>query len=357
VTCCGRTSCRRPPQGLELHVLDPIRAEELVTVVMLVAERDAAPARLGAGRLASCDRSYGRVGAVVRTTNGRPRLMGDRIPPWVLRSLSECSPGDHVCWPFRGRGELAGAVEAFVAEGLAMQERVVYMADGDAEERHGAVAGVEGVDGHLDRGQLQTIAIDTMSASDSPVDPVKELSVLASMVEGALSAGYVGMRLFVDATPRAADGDRRAGQVCYEHQLDRFCLSNSITVVCAYDLATLGDSAAAEVECVHPLTGSELSPFHVRAAHTADIALAGSVDVLCAAELEQALARIGLAPTGGQAVVDASDLAFIDARGLIALERHAADNGATMLLSSPPRVVVRLAELVDLRAVRVQGPR
>lgn len=283
--------------------------------------------------------------------------MRDRVPPWILKSLAECSPGDHVCWPFRGRGELAAAVEAFVADGVAMQERVVYMAEGDTEELQEAVAGVDGVDGHLERGQLQTIAIEAMPASDPLVDPVNELAVLASMVEGSLSAGYVGMRLFVDATKRAGDVKRRDRQVCYEHQLDRFCLGHSITVACAYDLATLGDSAAAEVVCVHPLTGSELSPFHVRAARTADAALAGSVDVLCADQLEQALERIGLAPSGGQAVVDASDLAFIDARGLIALERHAADNGATVLLSSPPRVVVRLAELVDLQAVRVQEPR
>jgi anti-anti-sigma regulatory factor len=128
-------------------------------------------------------------------------------------------------------------------------------------------------------------------------------------------------------------------------------------VVCAYDLAMLGDSAAAEVVCVHPLTGFELSPFHVHAAQTADAALAGSIDVLCATQLEQALERIALVTSGGQAVLDASDLAFIDARGLIALERHAAEHEATVLLRSPPRVVMRLAELVDLKAVRVQEPR
>ena len=64
---------------------------------------------------------------------------------------------------------------------------VVYMAEGGTEKLKDAVAGVDGVDGHLERGQLQTIAIETMPASDPLVDPVNELAVLASMVEGSLS--------------------------------------------------------------------------------------------------------------------------------------------------------------------------
>jgi hypothetical protein len=262
-----------------------------------------------------------------------------------------------VCWPFRGRRDLADAVEAFVEEGLANREQVVCLADGPADEIRETVSGVASVDDHLARGRIQVVAVADMPASDPMVDPVSELPVLASMAQRSLSAGYSGMRLLIDATARAADAGRRARQACYEHRLDGFCLRHPVTVLCGYDVARLGESAAAELVCVHPLTGAELSPFQIRAARDADAALAGSVDVLCAPQFEQALGRIGLARPGGPTVVDASDLAFIDVRGLLALERHAAGNEGSLVLRSPPSVVARLVELVALRSVRVQEPR
>ena len=104
-----------------------------------------------------------------------------------------------------------------------------------------------------------------------------------------------------------------------------------------------------------PLAHGDLSPFQVHAALTADAALAGEVDVFCADLLEQALQRIGVGAGGGKVVIDAADLKFIDIRGLLTLDRHAAANGAILVLRSPPVVVTRLLTVVDLIAVRVEG--
>jgi hypothetical protein len=43
---------------------------------------------------------------------------------WVVQAATGRSAGDHVCWPFRDRGELAAVARAFVAEGLGRDERV-----------------------------------------------------------------------------------------------------------------------------------------------------------------------------------------------------------------------------------------
>jgi 2-polyprenyl-6-methoxyphenol hydroxylase-like FAD-dependent oxidoreductase len=56
-----------------------------------------------------------------------------------------------------------------------------------------------------------------------------------------------------------------------------------------YDAAVLGNSAAAELACVHAFAHEELSPFQVRAARSADAALAGNVDVFCTDQLEHAV--------------------------------------------------------------------
>ena len=54
-------------------------------------------------------------------------------------------------------------------------------------------------------------------------------------------------------------------------------------------------------------------------------------------------------------VVDATGLEFMDIRGLLILDRYAAASDAIMVLRSPPTVVTRLANLVDLIALRVEG--
>ena len=54
-------------------------------------------------------------------------------------------------------------------------------------------------------------------------------------------------------------------------------------------------------------------------------------------------------------VVDATGLEFMDVRGLLTLDRYAAASDAIMVLRSPPTVVTRLSNLVDLIALRVEG--
>jgi hypothetical protein len=174
------------------------------------------------------------------------------------------------------------------------------------------------------------------------------------MTENALAAGCRAFRVFAHRTSRVQDPAQRAQQVRYEHLLDRFCLEHPLTMLCAYDAAVLGNSAVAELACVHAFAHEELSPFQVRAARSADAALAGNVDVFCTDQLEQALQRIGIAASGGTVVIDATNLEFIDVRGLLTLDRYAAANDVVMVLRSPPTLVTRLLTLVDLIALRVE---
>ena len=140
----------------------------------------------------------------------------------------------------------------------------------------------------------------------------------------------------------------------FEHLIDRFCLDHAFTRLCAFDAAALGADLLGELGCVHTLTHGELSPFQLCAARQADAALVGSVDAFSIAQLLEALRRIGVPRPGGQAVLDATDLEFIDVRALRELDRHAADAGATLVLRSAPYSVLRLMELLGVRAVRAE---
>jgi hypothetical protein len=275
-------------------------------------------------------------------------------PPWVVQAPTGRSAGDHMCWPFREQGELAAVAGAFVAEGLGRGERVAYIGPGRPRELRRDLARIANLEECLDRGQLQVADIATWPASDPSTDPVDELIELAAMTQDSLDAGYTGLRMVANGTLRVFNPRRRDRFVRYEHLIDRFCLDHPFTGLCALDATALGEGPLAELGCVHTLTHGELSPFALRAARRADVALVGSVDAFSVAQLVEALRRIGVPRPGGRAVLDATEWEFVDVRALRELDRHAADIGATLVLRSPRSPVPRMIGLLELRAVRVE---
>jgi MEDS: MEthanogen/methylotroph, DcmR Sensory domain len=301
-----------------------------------------------------------RAGIVMRSGSGSVGAEGARgarrtSEPWVVSSPTGRSPGDHVCWPFRYHDELVAVARAYVAEGLARDERVVgYLPVEHLPDLEEQLAGIERLDEYLDRGQLRLRAIGTLPGVDQPVDPGQGLSLLAGMIGESLDAGFTGLRMFGDMTVRVNDPARRAEFVHYEHLADRFCLEHAYTALCAYNRGVLGDAAVAEVACVHALAHGGLSPFQLHAAPHADVALAGSVDLFSAADVVQALARIGVPGPDERTMIDATGLDFIDHRVLLTLEQYTARRRATLVLRSAPGILSRLMELLPLRAVRLE---
>jgi anti-anti-sigma regulatory factor len=229
---------------------------------------------------------------------------------------------------------------------------VAYVGEVDSTRSLPDLTGIPGLDEHVERGRLQLVPSDTVHV---PGASGTGLPALETLTREALAAGYRGLRVFADDTALVQDPTRRVQHVYYEHQLDRFCCTHPVSALCAYDAVALGNSVVAALVSVHALARGDLSPFQLRAAHEAEVALAGCVDVFCADQFEQALQGIGLAGAGGTVIIDAADLEFIDVRGLLTLDRHAAGCGATIVLRSAPAVVTRLLKLVDLVALRVEG--
>jgi hypothetical protein len=273
---------------------------------------------------------------------------------WVVSSPIGRSPGDHVCWPFRRHHDLLAVARAYVAEGLARNERVAYVSAGGPGMLRHDLGGMPGLDEHLERGRLQLVPLDTLQAPDSSAHPAGELPLLATMTAEALDAGYRGLRIFADGTARVRDPARRAQHVRYEHVIDRLCRERALTMLCAYDRNALGDVAVAEVACVHALAHGGLSPFHLSAAERADIALAGSVDTFSTADLVMALQRIDVPAPGKPMTIDTAALEFIDHRALLTLDQYATSRRATVVLRSAPGVVRPLMELLPLGTVRLE---
>ncbi|HWJ53743.1 MAG TPA: MEDS domain-containing protein [Propionibacteriaceae bacterium] len=259
--------------------------------------------------------------------------------PCAVSSPTGLSPGDHVCWPFHHHEDLVAGARAYLAEGLARDERVAYVSDRPPGELRHDLDGLPDLDEHLERGRLLLVPFGTLPATNPSVRPSAELPVLAAMSAEALEAGYRSLRMFAHGSVRAQHPAQRAEHVRYEHLIDRFCLTHLVTMLCAYDASLLGDAAVSELACVHRVGRGELSPFRLSADPQADVALAGSVDTLSAIHLVTALERIGVPVPGEILRVDTSALEFVDHRTLLALDQYAARRLATVVLQSTPSIL------------------
>ena len=85
------------------------------------------------------------------------------VKPWTVSSPTGRRPGDHVCWPFRRDTDAVEVAQAYVAEGLAGQERVAYVSEGGPDELRHDLDGVPALDDELDRGRLQLVPMSTLS--------------------------------------------------------------------------------------------------------------------------------------------------------------------------------------------------
>ena len=259
------------------------------------------------------------------------------------------SPGDHVCWPFHGMEGLVAAAREYVREGLEREERVAFCRLSPVGSRVGLVADVAdvGLPPSADVPVLTPLAIDPdWRPSQNPVD------ALGPMTDAALADGFTGLRVLTDATDLARDPEARGQWVRSEHLLDRYSVDHPLTVLCAYDVETVGPDAVATLACVHARTGGKPCSFLLHARRGGGLALTGEVDRSSAVALYQAVVRIA-AGRPGPVVLDLSEHDFIDHTGLVALHRAARALGTPVHLVGASRLTALLVDAFALTGVRV----
>ncbi|AGL17853.1 MEDS domain-containing protein [Actinoplanes sp. N902-109] len=244
----------------------------------------------------------------------------------------------HACLAYDDRAALEAAAHDFLAAGRAAGQQVRYLADEaprgwDFEPElmrpaeHYPVGGV--------------------------IDPATGLARWAAATEAALAAGYTGLCVAADTTALVRTPEQLDAYVRYEHRVDRYVRANPFTAMCALDRRVLGDAVVADVACVHPHSDT---PFRLFASGpgSTGAALAGELDAATRTRLEHALDRAELDPAGGELVLDAPGLTFVDHNTLLDLDAYARRRGTTVLLRTRLRSAARLADLLDLTALRVE---
>ncbi|MFI1994491.1 MEDS domain-containing protein [Actinoplanes sp. NPDC020271] len=257
---------------------------------------------------------------------------------------------DHVGWAFARSADFRAVAGQFLDDGLASQERVLYVAG------PGTPAPAV-LDDAVADGRAEVASVAELYGADRPVEPERQVSTFAAEVERALADGWTGLRVAADITSLVRTERQRAAWIRYEHLVDAFIAATPLAGLCGFDRRVLGEAALAEVSCLHPALTPDSSDFRLYTTPDPDtgFALAGEIDPGNRRTLETVLREAHPAPRDGRITVDVTALTFVDHHGLAALADYAAERGVTAVIRACPGSVPKMiADLVPMSGLEVQ---
>ncbi|GAA0485695.1 hypothetical protein Ade02nite_09260 [Paractinoplanes deccanensis] len=205
---------------------------------------------------------------------------------------------------------------------------------------------------------VRVVSFEEAYSGDGVVDPAGQVAAYTAVTEEALAGGYTGLRVVADVTALVRTDEQRDAFARYEYIIGRYMRLAPMRAVCAYDRGELGERAVAELACLHESSHDAGVTFQLHPGVTsAEAMLDGELDMSAEELFGTALERTDLDRAGGDVVVDGAGLRFIDHRALLALEKYAASRRTTAVLRTPTGAVARLAGLLELAHVRVEGAR
>ncbi|MGY1633010.1 MEDS domain-containing protein [Geodermatophilus sp. SYSU D01186] len=276
-------------------------------------------------------------------------------------------PADHLCWVYDDAAALPAAAGRFLAAGLARGERLVFVGSDDDVARLHATPGPLGPLGDLlSDGRLVLLPLGEAYDGDGGFAPEQQLEFYDALTQQAIAAGHTGLRVVAELTRLAADPDRHAELVRWEHLADDFVAAGSgMSAMCAYQRGALAPEVLAGVAGVHPqvrtpsgLAHDVLAPFRVYV-DGGRVAVAGSVDAFGADRLRRVLAHSPVLRTG-TAVLDLTRLEFADAAGCRAIARWAQDRlaaGLDVAVVGVPPLFARVWGLLGYDRIVTVSPR
>lgn len=261
---------------------------------------------------------------------------------------------DHICLTYADPGDFRQRMLEFLTDGVALGQRIQYAGSVSTEELRSDLNGLDDLDGLIKRGAAHLVSTAASTGSRVGPDARDRVARYAASTNEALAAGFTGLRGVAERTALILTEKDRVICAQTEYLTDQFMTANPLSSMCAYRLDKGNAEPAAEMACMHPLVRDELAPFRLYARGGGILALAGEIDYACADLFDKALQRVLMLPGLRELAVDASELTFIDHRGLLALDRHAGALGVTVVLRGLSSTAVHVAELLGLSAVRVE---
>jgi len=262
---------------------------------------------------------------------------------------------DHVCWSYDDSAVFRRRAREFLAEGLALGQRVTFVADESSEQLAAVLSRSASLAQALRTGAARVVSAGDVYPPDVVINPEAQVKLYATATEEALADGFTGLRVAADVTGLVRKPTQREAFARYEHLIDAYMTTRPFAALCGYHRADLGDHTVAELACLHPATNSRGVPFRLYASGDGEYSaeLDGELDLIGAELFPLALRRTRPGSRHGRVVLDAARVRFVDHRSLIALDDHARERGTTAVLrtslSTPDRVIAALS-LTSVRA-------
>ncbi|QFG24328.1 STAS domain-containing protein [Actinomadura sp. WMMB 499] len=281
--------------------------------------------------------------------------------PWFAkRPVSEVRPGDHGWLAYTGFEERDRVIGPFVREGLATNEKVVYVTDAPADRLPGLGDGAVDVAAVQRTRQLRVISRrDACLNRGGAFEPAMMLDTIAREVEATFEQGFRAVRLTTDYSwllngPGAADLPRVLG--CEHRVGDAVSPSTMAMAVCQIDRHACPPEQLAALRDTHEVL-VEIDPEYednvlriVRTFEPDGLRIEGELDAARHTAFAEKLAMVSRGPDGRRRGVhlDLSRLRFIDLRGLHLLVRHAValDGDDALILDGLQPEVENVIEMV-----------
>jgi hypothetical protein len=262
---------------------------------------------------------------------------------------------DHVCWSYDDDAEFRHRAREFLVDGLALGQRVCYIGDDTEDALAADLRAADGMDEALRQGAAAVTPVRDAYRPDAVIEPEAQVATYAAATKQALADGFAGLRVATDVTTMVRRPAQLDAFARYEHLIDDYMTAQPFAALCGYDRAELGLRAVAQLACMHPANNRDIAPFRLYASTDADCSaeLAGDLDLLSAELFPLALRRADPDPRGDRVVLDGSKLSFIDHRSLMALDDHAHERGATVVLRTGLSTPAHVIEALDLTGVRL----
>jgi hypothetical protein len=228
-------------------------------------------------------------------------------------------PHDHVFWCGQSTDDLYRLANSALAAGARRGEKLMFVAEEPDAERLGEIEGLEGL---LERKQLELLEIEAVYGTPAKFDHDSQLATFEAVLSDALADGYTGIRVVADNTPFARldeQGFRR--WLRWEQVTDRFQAASNVTGICYFAREDLNEERHADLAALHPVrSAGSREPVFSFVVSGESIAAGGTLDSWSA---EQFTRILETAPDDRPLVIDLSATEFVDHRGLLALNAAA----------------------------------
>jgi len=252
----------------------------------------------------------------------------------------------HACWTYADDADLRAAAVEFLADGLHLGQRLLYVGANPVDRLREDLAGLPGSDALPASGRLEIVPLDALYDVAAGTDPEAMLATYAAATERALADGFAGLRVVAEVTALADDPRNWPGHTRWESVADRYMAARPLAALCCYDRRLLSEQIVRDLAAVHPAVHGPAADhsFRLFAGDGDALVLEGSVDYFSADVLRRVLPLA--APGECATVLDLGELTFADHHAALALAGHA--RHARMSVRNAPAELRRTCELMGL---------